>query len=148
MSNELADFADYIFDRLTHTIEGLNDEELNWKPVEETNTIFWILTHTTRIAYILIPQVLSGTHNPAGWDDNYEQQKHTLKELRRDLERARKLVVNDIRDLDERQLDEKINIWGSERPLKESIFALLGELLHHNGQIAMLRGIYGRTNAS
>jgi len=147
MSNELADFADYIFDRLMHTIDGLSDEELNWRPVEETNNIHWILTHTTRIAYLLIPQVLSGTHNPAGWDDDYEQQKHTIEDLRKDLLKARKLVVNDIRDLDEKQLEKKINIWGKERPLKEPIFALLGELLHHNGQMAMLRGIYKRTTA-
>ena len=147
MSNELADFADYIFDRLTHTIEGISEEELNWRPVDESNNIHWILTHTTRIAYLLIPQVLSGTHNPAGWDDNYEQQKHTLEDLRKDLERARKPVVNGIRDLDEKQLEKKINIWGGERPLKEPIFALLGELLHHNGQMAMLRGIYKRTNS-
>ena len=146
MSNELADFADYIFDRLTHTIEGISEEELNWRPVDESNNIHWILTHTTRIAYLLIPKVLSRTHNPAGWDDDYEQQKHTLEDLRKDLLKARKPVVNGIRDLDEKQLDEKINIWGGERPLKEPIFALLGELLHHNGQMAMLRGIYKRTN--
>ena len=147
MSNELADFADYIFDRLTHTIEGISEEELNWRPVDESNNIHWILTHTTRIAYLLIPQVLSRTHNPTGWDDDYEQQKHTLEDLRKDLKKARKPVVNGIRDLDEKQLEEKINIWGGERPLKEPIFALLGELLHHNGQMAMLRGIYKRTNA-
>ena len=147
MSNELADFADYIFDRLMHTIDGISESELNWKPVEETNSIHWILTHTTRIAYLLIPQVISGTHNPAGWDDNYEQQKHSFEDLKNDLDKARKLVVNDIRDLDEKQLEKKVNIWGKERPLKEPIFALLGELLHHNGQMAMLRGIYKRTTA-
>lgn len=145
MSNVLADYADYIFNRLENVVEGLDEDELHWKPVSGSNTIYWILTHTTRIAYILIPQVLDGTYNPAGWDDDYEQRKHSLDELRKDLEKARVKVVNDIRNLGDEKLLMEIDIWGRKRPLQEPLFVLLGELLHHHGQIAMLRGIYKRT---
>ena len=100
----------------------------------------------TRIAYLLIPQLLTGTYNPEGWDDDYEQQKHSLTELKEDLGKARVRVLSLLSELDEAQLDEMIMIWGSMRPLKEPIFVLLGELLHHNGQIAMLRGINKRVN--
>ncbi|MBE0633319.1 DinB family protein [Candidatus Bathyarchaeota archaeon] len=147
MRNLLADFADSIFDRIDYTLEGLGVEELHWKPVEKSNTIYWILTHTTRIAYLLIPQVITQTYNPEGWDDDYEKQKHTLEELRHDLREGRKLVVSGIKELDPASLSEEIYIWGKNRPLKEPIFVLLGELLHHNGQIALLRGIYKRTRA-
>lgn len=148
MSNILADFADYIFDRLEKIAEGLGDEEMHWKPVEESNSIYWILTHTTKIAYLLIPQVLDGTYNPAGWDDDYEQQKHSLGELQIDLKKGREKVVKGIRELSMEDLSHEIDIWGRKRPLKEPIFALLGELLHHHGQIAMLKGIYKRTTVS
>ena len=147
MSNILADFADYIFIRLERVVDGLEEEEMHWKPVEESNSIYWILTHTTRIAFILIPQVLDGNYNPAGWDDDYENQKHTLKELKIDLEKGREKVVKGINQLSEEQLSQEIEIWGKKRPLKQPLFVLLGELLHHHGQIAMLRGVYKRTNA-
>ena len=147
MSHVLDDFADYIFNRLENLIDGLGDEEMHWKSVKESNSIYWILTHTTRIAYILIPQVLNGTYNPAGWDDDYEQKRHSLEELRIDLQKGREMVVDGIKNLSTEQLESEIEIWGRKRPLKEPLFVLLGELLHHHGQMAMLRGIYKRSNA-
>ena len=146
MSHIFDDFADYIFNRLENLIDGLGEEEMHWRPVEESNSIYWILTHTSRIAYILIPQVLDGTYNPAGWDDDYEQKKHSLEELSIDLQKAREMVVEGIRKLTTEQLENEIEIWGRKRPLKQPLFVLLGELLHHHGQMAMLRGIYKRTN--
>ena len=146
MNHILADFAGYIFHRLENVMGDLVEAEIHWKPTEESNSIYWILTHTTRIAFLLIPQVLDGTYNPAGWDDDYEEKKHSLEELRIDLEKGREKVVGGISKLSVEQLEEEIDIWGRKRPLKESLFVLLGELLHHHGQIAMLRGIYKRTN--
>lgn len=142
----LTDFAAYIFKRVTQTADEITPEILDWKLVDESNSIHWILTHLTKIAYLLIPQVITGTYNPDGWDDNYEAQEHSLEELRSDLADAQVNVLDLLGELSEKQLNEEIMIWGSMRPLKEPIFALLGELLHHNGQIAMLKGIKKRSN--
>ena len=142
----LTDFAGYIFHRVTQTANEVTPDILDWKPVEEANSIYWILVHMTRIAYLLIPQLLKGTYNPAGWDDNYEQKKHSLSELKEDLGKARVQVLSLLDNLDESQLEEEIMIWGSKRPLQEPIFVLLGELLHHNGQISMLIGVNKRAN--
>ena len=144
--NVLTDFSEYIFQRVTQTANEVTPDIMDWKPVKEANSIYWILVHMTRIAYLLIPQLLTGTYNPEGWDDDYEQQKHSLSELREDLAKARVQVLSLLDELNEYQLEEEIMIWGSKRPLKEPIFVLLGELLHHNGQIAMLRGIQKRVN--
>jgi len=144
--NVLTDFAGYIFERVTQTANEITPEIMDWKLVNEANSIYWILVHMTRIAYLLIPQLLTGTYNPEGWDDDYEQQKHSLTELKEDIGKARVRVLSLLGELDKAQLDEKIMIWGSMRPLKEPMFVLLGELLHHNGQIAMLRGINKRVN--
>ena len=144
--NVLTDFAGYIFERVTQTANEITPDIMDWKPVNEANSIYWILVHMTRIAYLLIPQLLTGTYNPEGWDDDYEQQKHSLTELKEDLGKARVRVLSLLSELDEAQLDEKVMIWGSMRPLKEPIFVLMGELLHHNGQIAMLRSINKRVN--
>lgn len=142
----LTEFAEYIFREITYTNDEITPEILDWRPVEEANSIHWILTHQTRIASLLIPQVITGTNNPAGWDDNYQEQPHSLEELRNDLREARENVLSLLDELDEEDLNREIMVWKSMHPLKEAIFALLGELMHHNGQIAMLKGIKKRTN--
>lgn len=142
----LSDFAEYIFIQVTQTANEITREILDWRPVNESNSIHKILTHLTRIAYLLIPQVINGTHNPSGWDDNYEKEEHSLDELRSDLNMAMENVVSLIKGLNEEELERKVLIWGKMRPLKEPVFALLSELMHHNGQIAMLRGIHKRTS--
>jgi uncharacterized damage-inducible protein DinB len=142
----LTEFAEYIFREITYTNDEITPEILDWRPVEESNSIHWILTHQTRIASLLIPQVITGANNPAGWDDNYQEQPHSLEELRNDLREARENVLSLLDGLEEEDLNREIMVWGSMRPLKEAVFALLSELMHHNGQIAMLRGIKRRIN--
>ena len=142
--NVLTGFAEYIFREITHTNDGITPDMLDWKPVKEANNIRWILTHQARIASILIPQVISGTNNPEGWDDDYQERLHSLDELRHDLKNARENVPILLDGLSEEDLESEIMVWGSRRPLKEPVFALLGELMHHNGQIAMLKGIKRR----
>ena len=143
--NVLTDFAEYIFREITHTNNDITPGILDWKPVEGSNSIRWILTHQTRIANLLIPQVITGTYNPAGWDDHYQEEPHTLDELINDQREAREKVLPMLDGLSDADLNKEIMIWGEMRPLKEPIFALLGELMHHNGQIAMLKGIKKRS---
>jgi uncharacterized damage-inducible protein DinB len=141
----LTGFADYIIDRVIQTADQITPESFDWKPVEEANSIHWILTHTTRIAYLLIPQLITGTYNPVGWDDTYEKEKHNLEELRKDLKAAKKKVNELLRGLSDDDLNKEIMIWGSMRPFREPVYVLLGELMHHNGQMAMLLGVRRRS---
>jgi len=77
MSDIFAEHAGFIFDAVIENVSGLTEEQLNWKPIEESDNIRKILTHMTRIALILIPQVIDGTVNSEGWDDDYEKVPHT-----------------------------------------------------------------------
>jgi uncharacterized damage-inducible protein DinB len=97
-----------------------------------------------RIAYILIPQVIEGTVNPKGWDDDYEDTPHIYEELLEDLEKANEKIVNGIKEMDEGYLNETLKLWDRDLVRKHLIFHLLRELVHHSGQIAMLKGMYKR----
>ena len=141
---QLIEFTEYIFREIIHTNEEITTEILDWKPHEESNNIRWILTHQTRIASILLPQILTGTNNPSGWDDNYQEQPHSLDELKNDLNEAKEKVLSLLDGLDEESMNNEILVWGSKHPRKEAVYALLGELLHHNGQISMIKGIKTR----
>lgn len=143
----LAEHADFMFDAVIENVSGLSGEQLNWKPIEDTKDIETILTHTTRIALILIPQVIDGTVNPEGWDDDYENIPHTYEELLKDLNEARKIVVDGIRGLDEKELEAELELWGRKLVKKNLLFHLLREIVHHSGQIAMLKGMHKRSTA-
>lgn len=145
MSEILAEHSDFMFDAIQKNVSGLSTEELNWRPVKESNTIHNILNHTVRIAYILIPQVIEDKVNPEGWDDDYEDSLHNYEVLLEDLGKARRLVVEGIKGMSKEELDEEVRLWGRDLIKKNLIFHLLRETVHHNGQIAMLKGMYKRT---
>ena len=145
MSNIFAEHADFMFNAVIENVSGLNGEQLSWKPTEGEKDIDTTLTHTARIALILIPQVIDGTVNSDGWDDDYESKPHTYEELLKDLNEARKVVVDGISGLDEDGLDAKLMLWGRELVTKNLLFHLLREIVHHSGQIAMLKGMHKRS---
>jgi uncharacterized damage-inducible protein DinB len=70
-----------------------------------------------------------------------------LQELLKDLNEACRIVVHDIRGLDEEGLDAKLMLWGRELVTKNLLFHLLREVVHHSGQIAMLKGMHKRSIA-
>ena len=136
--------SDYIFERIEDTIVGLSEDEYHWRPYRGSNDIEWILTHMARIGDVLIPQIIQGTVSPEGWDDDYEERPHTPQELTRDLRRARDIIQEGLGETSEIELSRPFTIWGRETDRKGILFHLLAELIHHNGQIAMLKEIYRR----
>jgi uncharacterized damage-inducible protein DinB len=144
----LKEHVDYIFERIDQTVEELSEYELSWTPSRGFNNIKGILTHMARIGYILIPQVIQGTVKPGGWDDDYEEQPHSLDELLSDLESAHVIISGGLSETCDEELAAPLTIWGRETDRKSLLFHLLAELIHHNGQIAMLRGVYRRSGRS
>ena len=43
-------------------------------------------------------------------------------------------------------MDAEIPMWGGTRQRKEGLFAYIGEVYHHKGQVAYIRGTYKRLN--
>jgi len=138
--------SDYIFERIEGTVEGLTDVEAAWRPCQGSNDIKWILTHMARIGGILIQQVIQGTVKPGGWDDDYEGQPHSLEGVIDDLGRAHGVISRGLDGTSDEELGIPVTIWGRETDRRSLLFHLLAELIHHNGQIAMLRGIYKRSS--
>jgi len=141
---ELKEHVEYVFQRIRETVKELSEDELCWTPCRGANTIKWILTHMARIGYVLIPQAIQGTVKPEGWDDDYQEQPHSLDELLGDLDEAYVIITEGLSETTDAALAMPLTIWGRETDRKGLLFHLLVELIHHNGQIAMLRGTYRR----
>ncbi len=88
------------------------------------------------------PQILQGTVKLEGWDDDYDEQTHALKELIDDLGKAHEVISGSLDETDDAELGKPLTLWGMDADKKNLLFHLMAELIHHNGQIAMLRGIY------
>jgi uncharacterized damage-inducible protein DinB len=147
MSDIFAEHTDFMFEAVIENVAGLCEEQLDWKPIEESDNIMKILTHMTRIALILIPQIIDGTVNPDGWDDDYELEPHTYEELLSDLVEAREIVVKGIGELREKELEFELTLWSRKTARKYFLFHLLKELVHHSGQIRMLKGMHKRSTS-
>jgi uncharacterized damage-inducible protein DinB len=137
--------VEYVFQRIRATVDDLSEDELSWTPCRGANTINWILTHMARIGCVLAPQALQGTVKPEGWDDDYQDQPHSLDELLGDLDKAYLIISEGLSETSDAALASPLTIWGRETDRKGLLFHLLAELIHHNGQIAMLRGTYRRS---
>jgi uncharacterized damage-inducible protein DinB len=141
----LKQHSEYIFERIEGAVEGLTEAEATWRPCRGSNDIKWIVTHMARIGSVLIPRVLQGTVKPGGWDDDYQEQPHSLDELMEDLRRAHEIISGGLDGASDDELSKPLTLWGRETDGKSLLFHLMAELIHHNGQIAMLRGIYKRS---
>jgi uncharacterized damage-inducible protein DinB len=137
--------SEYVFQRIRETVKELSGDEVSWTPCRGANTIKWILTHMARIGYVLIPQAIQGTVKPEGWDDDYQEQPHSPEQLLDDLDKAHVIICDLLTETTDAALAKPMTIWGRETDRKGLLFHLLAELIHHNGQIAMLRGTYRRS---
>ncbi len=78
------------------------------------------------------------------WNDDYEQMELSLFEMLNDLEVGRVKVLKSLSKMDAESLIE-IPLWGGTYRKTEGINMLVSELVYHAGQIALIRGAYGRT---
>jgi hypothetical protein len=138
----LKEFAEYAFGSLEGACEGVTEKEIEWKPVPESNDIRWILNHMARISNLSLPRIIKGTqeYTPEGWPEDYRDQTHALDKMLADIQKGKKVVLKGIGNLKDADLEAEIPMWRGTRKRKVGLFAYIGEVINHKGQIAALRG--------
>jgi len=138
--------ADFLFTRLHKTIEGLTQEESEWKPTPESNNIVWQLNHLSRIINLNMPRLIKEDKEwtPNNWNPNYKDTVNNIGKLVQDIEKGKITVLSELGNLSKAQLEKETKYWGGTRKQKEGLFAYLAEIAHHKGQIAYIRGTYAR----
>jgi len=142
----LKDVADTIFGRADRAVQGLTAKEIEWRPVEESNNIRWILTHMSQELNVLLPRMIKGdaAYKPVGWPDDYANSNPSLEKLLADLATGKKAVLDGIVGLTAKDLDAEIDLGRGPRKRLTSLLTYLSEIVHHEGQVAALRGIITR----
>jgi len=142
----LAEQLGAVIDSLDRHVENLGEKEYTYKLTPESNNIQWILNHLSRIVNVSIPRIVKGDPNwtPKGWPADYKDQAYGLEKLMKDIKAGRKAAVEGLAKLKDEQLEEEIPLWGGKQKRKTGVFAYIGELYHHRGQAAYIRGTVKR----
>jgi uncharacterized damage-inducible protein DinB len=138
--------AEFLFTRLFKTVEGVTQEESEWKPTPESNNIIWQLNHLSRIINLNMPRLIKEDHEwtPKNWQPNYKEAVNDIEKLIQDIEHGKPAVLSELGNLSKAQLEKETKYWGGTRKHKEGLFAYLAEIAHHKGQIAYIRATYAR----
>ncbi len=147
-SSILKENSDFLYYRLSKTLEGVSPEEAEWKPNKEAHNILWQLNHLSRITNLSFPRLLTGDKDwePEGWPANYRDADIGVQKLLEDLKNGSEYVSELLAKLQDEDLETDTKYWGGTRKLKEGLFAYLAEVAHHKGQIAYIRGTYARAH--
>lgn len=142
----LKEELEYVFSSLERTLEGIDEKEFNYRLTEASNDIQWILNHLSRIVNLSLPRIVKGDpdYAPVNWPEDYREQNYSLGKLIGDINVGKEQVLEGVAGLSEEELEEDIPLWGGTRKRKTGLFAYIGEIFHHRGQIAYIRGTIKR----
>lgn len=142
----LKEYIEYVFERLDRTVDGLTENELGWKPMNESNNIRWILNHISRLINISTMIYIKGDQNylPEGWPEDYREKQHTLVKLLGDISKGKTAVRTGLEGMKADDLLSEVLRRGTTRTRQLGLFIMISEVVHHGGQIAYLRGTIKR----
>ena len=140
-------FVEIAFERFGRTMEDLSEKEIDWRPLEETNSIRWILTHLSQQWNVGIHKILKGDpeYKPKDWPESYIGNKsYPFGKIMGDIEKGRKNFINGLEELTLAELEAEIPLWGGKRKRQYGLLLYFSEIFHHAGQVAYIRGAIKR----
>ena len=141
----LKEAFEFAFSALERTLEVTDEKEYTHRLTEASNDIQSILNHLSRMTNLNIPRIIKGDfdYTPDHWPIDYVEHNYGLDRLMSDIIKGEN-VLEGVAGLSERQLEEVIPLMTGPYPRKIGLFAYIGELFHHRGQIAFIRGTIKR----
>ena len=140
-------FAEMAFERFDEATKDLSEKEIDWRPLEETNSVRWILTHLSQQWNVGIPRILKGDpeYEPKDWPEDYvDNRSYSFKKIMGEIEKGKDSVMRGLQELTPAELEVEIPLWGGTRKRQYGLLIYLSEIFHHVGQMAYLRGAIGR----
>jgi hypothetical protein len=140
-------YAALAFSRFDNTMKDLKESEIDWKPVEEANNIKWILTHLSQQWNVGFQRTFKGdnSYKPSGWPDDYVGNKSfTLTKLLADMAKGRAAVLDGLGKLSASDLATEVQSPSGPVKRYDRLMRQISEIVHHEGQIAYIRGTISR----
>ena len=139
--------SEMAFEKFDRAMKNLSEKEIDWRPMEETNSLRWILTHLSQQWNVGIPRIFKGDpdYKPKDWPEDYvDNRSYPLKKLKSEMETGRNNIMRGLEGLTPAELQTEIPLWGGIRKRQYGLLIYLSEIFHHVGQITYIRGAIGR----
>jgi len=143
-TNLIKEFALMGLDRLDNVTKDLKPEQLDWKSCPQANTVRWVLTHVSEVLNVYMPKFL-GAAPPNKWPKDYVgNTSYKLEKIKKDIERGTRGLKAGLNKLTNEKLEEEISGWAGKKSRQSYIMLMVGEVFHHEGQIAAMLGVEKR----
>ena len=139
----IKEFAQLGFTRLDGALKDLPEEQLDWKSCTEANTIRNIVNHLLGEWYGFIPKIIAGNKDAEtkGYDAKPDK---SLKDLMKDYEKGKKDLMAKLDKVKDTDLAKEMDWFMGKKPLGFYLMLGVSEIIHHEGQIAAIRGVNKR----
>ena len=143
----IKEFAELGLMRLDRAIADLSEDQLDWKSCSEANTVRNIMTHLISEWYGFIPKAIAGDKDakvkgvPEGYVGNMDL---SLKEIMDDYKEGKEYLLDHLSKVKDVNLSKEMDWFMGKRPVGFYLMLGVSEIVHHEGQIAAIRGVEKR----
>lgn len=141
------EFAELGLFRLDRALKDLTEDQLDWQSCSEANTIRNILTHLVYEWNGFIPRIVAGDKDakvkgvPEGYVGNKDL---SLKDIMRDIAEGKRFLLEQLCKVKDEDLLKEMDWFMGQKPLGFYLMLGVSEIIHHEGQIAAIRGVEKR----
>lgn len=143
----IKEFAELGFNRLDGALKDITEEQLDWMSCSEANTIRNILTHLISEWYGFVPKIIAGDKDakvkgvPEGYVGNKDL---SLDQIMKDLKEGKDHLRKELGKVKDEDLAKEMDWFMGKKPVGFYLMLAVSEIIHHEGQIAAIRGVEKR----
>ena len=143
----IKEFAELGFTRLDGALKDLTEEQLDWQSCSEANTIRNITTHLVSEWYGFVPKIIAGDKDakvkgvPEGYVGNKDL---SLDQIMKDLKEGKDHLRAELGKVKDEDLAKEMDWFMGKKPKGFYLELGVSEIIHHEGQIAAIRGVEKR----
>lgn len=139
----IKEFAELGFSRLDGALKDLPEEQLDWKSCTEANTIRNIVTHLIGEWYGFVPKIIAADKDAT--TKGYEAKPDmSVEDLMKDYEKGKKHLLAELGKVKDADLAKEMDWFMGKKPMGFYLMLGVSEIVHHEGQIAAIRGVNKR----
>jgi hypothetical protein len=143
----IKEFAELGFTRLDGSLKDLTEEQLDWTSCTQANTIRNILTHLISEWYGFVPKAIAGSKDAKvkGVAEGYVGNKELkLEKILKDLQEGKKHLHSELNKVTDEDLAKEMEWFMGKKTRGFYLMMGVSEIIHHEGQIAAIRGVEKR----
>ncbi len=143
----IKEFAMLGFNRLDNALKDLTEEQLDWMSCSEANTVRNIVTHLISEWYGFVPKIIAGDKDlpvkgvPEGYVGNKDL---SLETIMKDYNEGKKHLLAELGKVKDEHLAKEMDWFMGKQPVGSYLMLGVSEIIHHEGQIAAIRGVEKR----